>query len=304
MDTPEASLSTRGRVLQTIAKGLLFYMLVPLAVFLLLAGPVGSIVRGSSSAVLWVLLAGLGAVVLNWLVYTAVRRKRPSLLVLANGGLCLMVVLVIGFEALPTDHTLRSTLAVIGGYLTLAALYSFSLWCAAPQRNKAAHSTAIVIWVILFLFLCGMVYQHLREIEVGTVSVDTWIGIASFFAFILILCLPRILASRRRKAAFERLTAVAEGRIVQIIGETHLDLDDDPVTRLHARIQYAVDGRPYETRADIARITVRRFGRAAFVGQSIPVSYDPADPASAFVKKIDRHFFDHPDPDRGEEEVS
>ena len=79
---------------------------------------------------------------------------------------------------------------------------------------------------------------------------------------------------------------------MQIIGETSLDLDGDPVTRNHVRIQYTVEDRVYETRADISRFTTRRFGKEAFVGREVPVFYDPADPSDAFADRIDRHFFD------------
>ena len=94
-------------------------------------------------------------------------------------------------------------------------------------------------------------------------------------------------------AALLRATGLAEGRILQLIGETHLDRDDDLVPLHHARVQYAVDGTPYEARAAISLYAVRRFGRKRFIGRTVPVYYDPSDPAHAYTDRIDRHFFDH-----------
>ena len=76
------------------------------------------------------------------------------------------------------------------------------------------------------------------------------------------------------------------------MGETHLDMDDDPVTLCHALIEYAVDDKLYETRADISRYMIRRFGRDAFIGREVPVFYDPAEPEGAYANRIDKHFFD------------
>ena len=81
---------------------------------------------------------------------------------------------------------------------------------------------------------------------------------------------------------------MVSGKIVQIIGETHLDLDGDPVTEYLARVQYSIDDVPYETRADIALKTIRKYGKDAFVGRAVPVYYNPADPAEAFVNKLDK----------------
>ena len=80
---------------------------------------------------------------------------------------------------------------------------------------------------------------------------------------------------------------------MQIVGETHLDRDDDLVTLHHARVQYTVDSVPYETRAGISLYAIRKFGRKRFIGRTVPVRYDPADPAHAYTDRIDRHFFDH-----------
>ena len=102
----------------------------------------------------------------------------------------------------------------------------------------------------------------------------------------------KILAAFRRRALDRKADHIAVGKIYQIIGETHLDMDGDPVTLDYALIRYEVDGTQYETRADISRFTVRRFGKEVFIGHDIPVFYDPADPAGAIVKRIDRHFFD------------
>ena len=47
---------------------------------------------------------------------------------------------------------------------------------------------------------------------------------------------------------------------------------------------------------------VRKFGRDAFIGRTVPVSYDPADPHRAYTDKIDRHFFDTPDEEQDQPE--
>ena len=279
-------------LLKKTLKNLFFYVFVPALCLGLLAAPAGNAARGSDPAVFLMLLAAVGAVVLNWLVYSGLRGKRPPLLVYAYGAFCLLIVVIILFEALPSDHRLKSTLAVIGGHLGMASAFLFSLWCASPRKSKLAHSTAIVIWVLLGLTLCCMIFQVLRDIEVRCVSLDTWINIASTVVFIVAFNLPWILSVRRRSALRRRATGLVEGRIVQIVGETHLDRDGDLVTLHHARVRYTVDDVPYETRAGISLYAIRKFGRKVFIGRTIPVSYDPADPAHAYSYRIDRHFFD------------
>ena len=298
-DQPDLPRSLKARLLRTIPKGLFFYVIVPSLVLWLLARPIGTAVRGSGSAVYWIFLASLCVVGLNWFVYRNIHGKRPSLLVFAHGILCLLVVAIIEQESLPSNDPLRSTLAVLVGYLAIACLLLFSFWLAS-RRTKFTVSVAVVIWVILLIVFCAMVYQVFREIEVRTVTVDTWIGIGSSVLLLLGAFSPFILSAVRRSASRRRKNFLAEGRIVQIIGETHLDLDQDLVTLHHARIEYSVDDVPYETRTDISRATLRRFGRDAFVGRTIPVFYDPANPADAWVKKLDRHFFKDNPPDEPE----
>ena len=280
-------------LLKKILKGLFFYVLVPALLLWLLAPAAGEAVRGSDPAAFLILLAALAVVGLNWRIGSVLRTERPSLLVFSYGFLCLLIVIIIESEALPADHRLKSTLAVIGGHLGMVSVFLFSLWCASPRRSKLAHSTAVVIWVILGLTLCLMIFQVARDIEVRCVSLDTWINIGSAVLFILAFNMPWILSARRRSASRRRATGLAEGRILQIIGETHLDRDDDLVTLHHARVQYAVDGTPYEARAAISLYAVRRFGRKRFIGRTVPVYYDPSDPAHAYTDRIDRHFFDH-----------
>lgn len=281
-------------LLEKILKGLLFYVLLPALLLWLLAPAAGEAARGSDPAVFLMLLAAVGAVLLNWLVYSVLRGKHPPLLVYSYGTFCLLIVVIILSESLPSDHRLKSTLAVIGGHLGMMSVFLFSLWCASPRRSKFAHSTAVVIWVILGLTLCLMIFRIARDIEVRSVSLDTWINIGSAILFILAFNMPWILSARRRSASRRRATGLAEGRIIQIIGETHLDRDDDLVTLHHARVQYAVNGMPYETRAAISLYAIRRFGRKRFIGRTVPVYYDPSDPAHVYTDRIDRHFFDHP----------
>ena len=82
----------------------------------------------------------------------------------------------------------------------MVSAFLFSLWCASPRRSKLAHSTAVVIWVILGLTLCLMIFQVARDIEVRCVSLDTWINIGSAVLFILAFNMPWILSARRRSA--------------------------------------------------------------------------------------------------------
>ena len=272
-------------------KNLFFYGLSPALILWLIVLPAGDAVRRSDAVVFPVLLAAAGVVVLNWFVYYAARKKRPTLLVFSYGTLCLLAVLILLAEALPGSHPLRSTLAVVGGHLAIASLFLFSLWCAS-RRNKAAHSAAVVIWVLLGLTLCFMIYSVIRDFEGRCVSLDTWINLGSICVFLLVFSMPRILSVRRRSALRRRAAGLAEGRIVQIVGETHLDRDGDLVTLHHARVCYTVGDVSYETRAEISAYAVRRFERKAFIGRSLLVHYDPADPASAYADRIDRHFFD------------
>ena len=71
--------------------------------------------------------------------------------------------------------------------------------------------------------------------------------------FILAFNGRRILSAFRRALSRRRASVWAAGTIVQIVGETRLDLDGDPLTRNHALIRYVVDDEVYETRADISR---------------------------------------------------
>jgi len=198
---------------------------------------------------------------------------------------------VIECEALRDTNGVVSTLAVIGGCLTLLFLFLFSFWLAS-RHSKFAHSAAVCLWVIIGLVFFFMLYQVIRDFESEHVSPDTWIMIVILAALIPAAFIRRIKSSRRRAELRRRATGLAAGRIMQVIGETHLDRDGDLVTDYHALIQYAVDDVPYETRADIYKLTMRRFGKKALVGQEIPVHYNPADPGDAFVNRIDRHFFD------------
>ena len=292
-DTPHTRKSLlRDRIL----KGLFLYALVPVLFLLFFTDPVGRAAGGSAAAVWLILLAALCAVALNELVYALIRRKRPSLLVFAWGAFCLLLVTLTVYFALPASLLLASSLAVIAGCLTLAFLFLLSYWLA-PRRSKAAHVFAVGLWITIGIIAVCMLYQVIRDFEIRYVTADTWITLAILLALIPAAFAYKIRASRRRKSFRRKAEGLAEGRILQIIGETRLDMDDDLVTDYHARVRYEVGGVSYETRAPISKLTWRRFGKQAFVGQSIPVHYDPDDPASAYSDRIDRHFFDSPEPD-------
>ena len=203
----------------------------------------------------------------------------------------MLAVAVVEYDALPASAPLASTLAVIGGCLALAGLFLLSYWFAA-RRSRPAHVIAVGLWIVIGIVAFFMAYQILRDFETRNVTRDTWITVVILLALIPAAFIHRILSARRGTAFRRRATGLAEGRILQIVGETRLDRDEDLVTDYHARVEYTVNGVSYETRADIAKITMRRFGKKAFVGQKIPVHYDPDSPASAYTDRIDRHFFD------------
>ncbi len=291
MNRQDAVNSIKSLFRTVVLKGFLLYALFPFLCLLLLARPIGNAVRGADSAAFLILLASLVCVGLNWLVYYLVRRKRPSLLVFAFGTFCLLAVAVVEYDALPASAPLASTLAVIGGCLALAGLFLLSYWFAA-RRSRPAHVIAVGLWIIIGIVAFFMAYQVIRDFETRNVTRDTWITVVILLALIPAAFIHRILSVRRGTAFRRRAAGLAEGRILQIVGETRLDRDEDLVTDYHARVEYTVDGVSYETRADIAKITMRRFGKKAFVGQKIPVHYDPDSPASAYTDRIDRHFFD------------
>ena len=275
-----------------IPKALLLYVLAPLLVLILLAKPVADAVRASGTAVCYILVAAAGAVVLNWLIYSLIRKRRPSLLVFSFGMLCLLLVSVVMYDALPGFSPLASTLSYICALFALLFLFLLSYWLAI-RNTKPSRAAAVVLRIVLALLFWGVVYQIYREIESRNVTADTWITIGFLIALLIGFNIPRLLPVCRRARFRRRTTGLAEGRIVQVVGETHLDRDDDSVTVYHVRVEYSVDNVPYETRADISRYTIRKFGREAFIGREVPVHYDPADPAQAYTDRIDRHFFDN-----------
>ena len=119
MDRTDTQRSRRIQLRNTILKGLFLYVLVPAAILWLLAKPLGNAVRQNESAVFWILPAALGVIVLNWMAYAAIRRKRPSLLVFSQGVLCLLAVVIILQEALPPIHNMTSALITSGAFLAL-----------------------------------------------------------------------------------------------------------------------------------------------------------------------------------------
>ena len=218
-------------------------------------------------------------------------RKHLPLLLGSLGAAALLAALAVLYNALPVRNTLRPTLAAIGGMLALAALLLLSFWFAA-RPSRPAHALAVALKILYGILLFFMAWQVLRDIEIRAVTADTWITAGILIAGIAAFNAPKIVSAVRRREARQRSNHVAIGKIYQIMGETHLDLDGDPVTQDHALIRYEAEGGVYETRADISRSVVRWFGKDVFIGRDIPVFYDPANPASAYADRIDRHFFD------------
>lgn len=268
-----------------ILKGLFFYALVPLALLLLLAGPVSRAVRRSETAVWLILLAALGAVSVNWIVYSFIRRKRPSLLVFSHGIFCLLLVLIVEAEALLDNDAVSSVLTMAGGLLVLLLSILFYFWLAS-RHSKAGHSAAVFIRIMLDITLCVMAYRIWRDIETGISDADTWTTAGVILMILLGFQLPGIIRAVRRSASRRRATGVAEGRIMQIVGETYIDRDGDPVTSDVAYVHYSVDGTDYDTRADISRFTTRLHGKDAFVGHKIPVFYHPDNPSETYMRRI------------------
>lgn len=273
---------------RTLLRILIFYIALPVCILLLLRAPIGSAVLADRLSSVWILAAALCAVGMNWLLYARLYKKRPPLPVFAYGVLCLLAVILLMQHALPVDDPLVSSLAFVGGFLALLFLYLFGVWCAS-RSTRTARVFTIIIQVILGMVLCLMALQILRDLESRRVTADTWITLV---IFLLTLNAAGILFYIRRTIRRRRTKAVAPGRIVQIIGVTGLDRDDDPFTRHRARIQYTVNGETYETHAKIAGITVRRIGRDKLVGWVVPVCYNPANPAEAWVERISRHVFE------------
>lgn len=280
--------------LKVLPKLLVFYALAPVLCVIFLARPIGEAVRRSDTAAFLILLAALAAVLLNWLVYKLIRRRRPSLLVFSHGIFCLLITVYIQYEALPTASAQRSTLAMVCGSLALIFMLVLSHWFASFRGSKAALAVAvglrIAFGIVLFFALC----QILRDIEIRHATLETWITLGILIFMLLAAAAPRLLSACRVHTLHRRASGLATGTLTRIIGETHLDLDDDPVTLFHCTIQYTVDGVSYETQAGATRFTLRRYGKENFLGRKIPVFYDPADPASAYVNKIDRHVLDYP----------
>ena len=266
---------------------LVFYVLAPLLLLVFLARPIRNAVLASDPAAWMILLAVLAAVGLNWGVYAVIRRKRPSFLVFSVGIFWILVTAVIQYTGLPGGHPLMPTLAIVIAVLALVILLLLERWFTF-RPSKPAHAAAVVIRVLLGIIVTGMVFQVLVDIENGIATVDTWILTGIIIALIVAFFAHRIRVSARRSATRRRESALVSGKVVQIIGETHLDLDGDPVTEYLARVEYAIDEIPYEARADIDLKTIRKYGKDAFVGRAVPVYYNPADPAEAFVNKLDK----------------
>ena len=188
-----------------ILKGLFFYALVPLALLLLLAGPVSRAVRRSETAVWLILLAALGAVAVNWIVYSFICRKRPSLLVFSHGIFCLLLVLIVEAEALLDNDAMSSVLTMAGGLLVLLLSILFYFWLAS-RHSKAGHSAAVFIRIMLDITLCVMAYRIWRDIETGISDADTWTTAGVILMILLGFQLPGIIRAVRRSASRRRAT--------------------------------------------------------------------------------------------------
>ena len=294
----KAAPRSRGDLCRLLLKGLFLYALFPGLALVFLSWPLGSAARASAHAPWLILFSALAAVCLNWLVYARLHRRRPSLLVFSWGAFCLLVLAILLHEALRGFYEQTYILGLLGGCLAFTFLFLLSYWLAA-RRSRAAHVFAVGLWIIIGIIAFFMVYQVIRDIESNRVTLDTWLNILILLALIPAALARRILSARRRKAFLRRASALAGGRIVQLVGETRLDRDEDLVTDYHARVAYEVDGVPYETRADIRKMTMRYYGKQAFIGRPVPVHYDPANPADAWAPRIDRRLLETEEEEEG-----
>lgn len=274
-----------------VLKKLVIYAVVPLLLMIFLTGPIIGAVRRNPSSAFLILAAFACAVGLNWLAYFAVNKKCPSQLIVAYGALLLTIVAFIAYTALPGYDERAVILSYIGACLGLAALVLASFWCAS-SRSRAAHVVAVGIWIVLGLVFVGAGYQVIRDFESNCVSRDTLITLGILIGLAVGLCVPRIVSAFRRAALRRRRTCQTTGQIVQIVGETHLDRDGDPITNRLVRVAYTVNDTAYEIRTTISPFTVWKYGKKALAGRELPVFYDPDNPANAFAERIDRHIME------------
>lgn len=282
-----------------ILKGVFLYALFPVLCLICLARPIGNAVRDSDRAAFRILLITLGCVGLNWLVYTVLHRKHPSVPVFAWGIFCLLMITIIENEALPGYDPLTSTLTVIGGCLLLVLLFLLSFWLA-DRRSRPAHVFAVGLWITIAVIAFFMTVQVIRDIEIQQVRQDTWISIVILILLVPAAFIKKMISSCRNHQARRRASGLATGQIIQVVGETRLDRDDDLVTDYHVRVEYTVNGILYETKTDITKSAILRYGRDLFIGQEIPVHYDPENPEKTFTDRIDRHFFDQERTEHGD----
>lgn len=134
---------------------LVLYLLVPFLLLGLFAQLVSHAAPLSGQSVLLLLLAVLAVVCLNWFICYVIHRKRISLLLFAYGALCLLVVIIVLYNALPLVSETKPVLADIGGFLTLMILLLASFWLAACP-SRPAHAAAVILRVFFGLILVAL----------------------------------------------------------------------------------------------------------------------------------------------------
>lgn len=292
MNRPGLLRSGKKRLRIAILKNLFFYAFIPLLLLCLLSRPIAEAVRLSDSAVLGIPALFLAAVILNWLVYGLLHRNPPTLPVFAHGLFCLLAVTVLVQEALPPGHAYASLLAFLSFSFGMVSLLLFSFWLSS-RGSKPALAVSVTIRIVLIALLFFMAWQVMEDVRTRNAAPGTWLTLGFVVAMIVAFNGRKIHAACRRHVLRRRQSGVAAGRIIQVFGETYLERDGDLANRYYVLIRYSVGDVPYETRAEIRRFTMRKYGRESFIGLEVPVFYDPSDPACAFVQRIDRHILEN-----------
>ena len=267
-------------------KNILCYLLVPLALFWIVREPVSGIAGRSDPepAVFWVLLAALGLVVLNWLVYALIHRGRPSPPVIAHGSLCVMAVALIEHAASENAPRAKETLFLIAFFLGLLVLILFVRW-SEQSRWTAPKIAAMILRILIRAAFVVMGLLTLMGIFIGGEDIrNILLSVFALTALALFWFMPAILLRRRA-------SEVTAGQIRKIVEEKSWDPEGGTAITHSAEVRYSVNGVRYNIRAKFSFFGSSFFGSVpykAFVDKKIPVHYNPDNPAEAYTARISK----------------